>query len=71
MAKQEYIAGAERDAYMKEFMSIVLTTVDGVIKLADRHNIDRDNAIEHFATIFKTMQEVSTFQSFGKEAEGD
>ena len=71
MAKQEYIAGAERDAYMKEFMSIVLTTVDGVIKLADRHIIDRDNAIEHFATIFKTMQEVSTFRSFGKEAEGD
>lgn len=67
MAEHEYIVGAERDAYMDNFSSLVLTTVNGVIALADRFNVDRDNAMEHFATTFKTMQEISTFQTFGNE----
>lgn len=58
------IVGAERDAYMEDFTGIVLSTVRQVIGLADKFNVDRDNALEHFAAIFKTMQEVFTFQNW-------
>ena len=67
MAEHEYLVGEERDVYMEDFSSLVLATVHGVVDLADRYNIDRDNAMEHFATLFKAMQEVSTFQNFGNE----
>lgn len=63
MAEHEYLVGEERDVYMEDFSSLVLATVRGVVDLADRYNVDRDNAMEHFATLFKAMQEVSTFQN--------
>ena len=67
MINKEYIAGQEHDAYMEDFSGIVLGAVKKVIGLADKYNVDRDNAMEHFATVFKTMQEVSTFQNRSEE----
>lgn len=67
MINKEYISGREHEAYMEDFSGIVLGTVKKVIGLADKHNVDRDNAMEHFATVFKTMQEVATFQDWSEE----
>lgn len=66
MIELKYIVGAERDAYIDDLSGLVIATVKGVVDLADRYNLDRDNAMDHFATIFKTIQEISTFQHFGE-----
>lgn len=65
----EYLNGEEEWAYFKDIRSLMLSTLSGVIAIADRYNVDRDNAMEHFATVFKVMQEVSTFSEFGAEQE--
>ncbi len=67
MINKEYISGQEHDAYMEDFFGIVLGVVKKVIGLADKRNVDRDNAMEHFATVLKTMQEVSAFQNWSDE----
>lgn len=67
MVNKEYIDGQEHEAYMEDFSGIMLGAVKKVIGLADKHNVDRDSAMEHFATVFKTMQEVSTFQNWSDE----
>lgn len=66
-SETEYLNKAEHDAYIDEFTPLVVETLNKIISLADKHNIDRDNAVEHFATIFKTMQEISTFAGFKPE----
>ena len=38
------------------------STLKSVIKLADKFNVDRDNAIQHFATLIHTMSQIATFQ---------
>ena len=67
MINKEYIFGQEHDAYMEDFSGVVLDAVKKVIGLADKHNVDRDSAMEHFATVLKTIQEVSTFQDWSDE----
>lgn len=61
----EYINGEEERLYREDIQALLLSTVADVLAIADRHNVDRNNAMEHFATVFKTMQEISTFCEFG------
>jgi hypothetical protein len=67
MMNKEYIFGQELDGYMEDFSGVVLSAVKKVIGLADKHNVDRDSAMEHFAAVFKMMQEASTFQNWSDE----
>lgn len=60
-----YLNDKEHAAYMEDFSVVVNGVIDEVISIADKHNIDRDNAIQHFATIFKAMTEISTFKNWG------
>lgn len=62
----QYLNDEEHTAYMEDFTQVVNDTINRVIFIADKHNIDRDNAIQHFATIFKIMTEISTFQNWGE-----
>lgn len=63
----DYLNGKEHEAYMNDFTPLMLETVSKVIALADKHNVDRDNAVEHFAAILKTMQEIATYTDYQRE----
>lgn len=64
--QEQYLNEEEHAAYMEDFTGVVKDVIQKVIFIADKHNIDRDNAVQHFSTIFKVMSEVSTFQNFGE-----
>lgn len=64
MSEKEYLTEQEHDAYMHDFSDIMHTVIKTIIVLADKHNVDRNNALQHFATIFSTMVQCSTFEHF-------
>lgn len=61
----DFLTAKEHDGYMTDFTDIVSSTIDNIISLADKHNVDRNNAMEHFAKIFSSMVEISTFEKYG------
>lgn len=53
-----------------DFNKIVQNTLNSLIDVADKHNIDRDSLVRYFCAMFGTMAEVSTFEHYkqsGKE----
>lgn len=60
-----HLSKKENDIYTKEMSEVLNRVIADVIDFADAHNVDRDNAVQHFATILKTMSEISTFQHWG------
>lgn len=67
--KQEFLNEQEHAAYMEDFTEIVNGVIEKVIAVADKHNVDRDNAMQHFSTIFSAMVQISTFEHFGEGGE--
>jgi hypothetical protein len=57
------------DVEFDDFDEIVGETIERLVACADKHNIDRDDFVKYFATIFGVMAEVSTFSQYGKEVE--
>lgn len=62
--EREELSEKEHAAWVKEFAEIVAVSVDKVIALADKYNVDRDNAMAYFATNVSTMTEISTFKNY-------
>ncbi len=62
--KQEYLDKTEYNAFVNELSEVITRTVRDTVSLADKHNVDRDNAVEHFASVFSAMQQISTFKEF-------
>lgn len=62
--EREQLSDKEHAAWVKEFAEIVAVSVDKVIALADKYNVDRDNAMDYFATNVATMTEISTFKNY-------
>lgn len=62
--EREELSEKEHAAWVKEFAEIVAVSVDKVIALADKYNVDRDNAMDYFATNVATMTEISTFKNY-------
>lgn len=62
----EFLTGKEHDAYMDDFSGVVTDVIGKVLAIADKHNVDRDNAMQHFSTIFSAMIQISTFKHFGE-----
>ena len=62
--EREELSDKEHAAWVKEFAEIVAGSVDKVIALADKYNVDRDNAMDYFATNVATMTEISTFKNY-------
>lgn len=60
----ETLSNAEHEAFVSDLTPIVLNTVHSLVELADKHNIDQDNVMEYFSTLFSTMAEISTFAGF-------
>ncbi|MCX4257769.1 MAG: hypothetical protein OSJ54_12705 [Oscillospiraceae bacterium] len=59
-----YLTGAELEVYKDEFSDLMSDTVNALVKLADKHNVDRNDTMEHFAELFSTMAEISTFENY-------
>lgn len=64
---EEELNGKEREAFMEDFTDIVIETINSIISIADKHNVDRDNAVMYFSQMFGKMAEVSTFQKWGEQ----
>lgn len=58
------LSDAEHKAFVSDLHPIVLNTVKALVGLADKYNLDRDNVMEYFSTLFSTMAEISTFAGF-------
>ena len=55
------------DAEFDDFNEIVGETISKLVECADKHNIDRDSFVQYFATMFKAMAEISTFERYGRK----
>ena len=62
MEENKFLTPKENEAYINDLNDVVHSTLKSVIKLADKFNVDRDNAIQHFATLIHTMSQIATFQ---------
>lgn len=57
--EQEYLNDKEHEGYMNDISSVVTDLIGKVVFIADKHNVDRDNA----------MVQISTFEHFGEGGE--
>lgn len=64
--EQEFLSEQEHAAYIDDFSEIVSGIIEKVVAIADKHNVDRDNAMQHFSTIFSAMVKISTFEHYGE-----
>lgn len=66
----EGLTPKEADAWTAEMIRITTGTIHELISAADKHNIDRDSAVQYFSDLFSIMSSVSTFEHF-EERGGD
>lgn len=60
--------GAKWGEYVDDIASLVPGLVSGLVLVADKYGVDRDDVVFHFAGTFYDMSEVSTFKHW--EAQG-
>ena len=65
----EFLTGKEYDDYIEDFNDVMKDVIKKVITIADKHNVDRDNAMQHFSAIFSMTVQISTFENFEKGGE--
>lgn len=69
MMEQEFLTGKEHDDYIQDISGVMCDLIAKVVAVADKHNVDRDNAMQHFSQLLSTTVSISTFQSFGEGGE--
>ena len=62
--KRNELTKEEHDAFTEDLTPIVSNTVETLIQLADKHNIDRDSVVEYFCDLFKAISTISTFINY-------
>lgn len=62
--EQEYLNGKEHDDYINDISGIASDLIAKVLSVADKHNVDRDNAMQHFSQLLSAMVEISSFANF-------
>ena len=45
---------------------IIKNTLNSLIECADNHNIDKNDFIRYFSSVFGTMAQISTFENYKK-----
>lgn len=65
----EGLTPEEAAAWSGEMARIVTGTIHELVAAADKHNIDRDSAVQYFSDLFSVMVSISTFEHF--ESGGD
>lgn len=58
--ENEALSDEARNA-LNDFVAIVL---NDLIRCADEHTVERDKFVRYFATLFSTMSEISTFETY-------
>lgn len=53
--------------HFEEITDVMLHTIDDIITIADKHNIERDALVKYFASTFIQMVGVATFKDYKKE----
>lgn len=66
--EKTYLTGSELKAYIDELSNLISSTVPALTALADKYNVDRDDTMQHFAEIFSTLAETSTFNNYDAQA---
>lgn len=66
--EKTYLTGSELKAYIDELSNLISNTVPALTTLADKYNVDRDDTMQHFAEIFSTLAETSTFNNYDAQA---
>ena len=61
----------EAAVWTEEMQRIIVGLVCDLVKTADKHNIDRDSAVQYFSELFSLISEISTFVNFQKEQPAD
>lgn len=61
---EQYLNDKEHAAYMEDFTPVMNDLIDKLVAIADKHNVDRDNAIQHFAAVFNAMTNMATFKDW-------
>lgn len=51
----------EHEDYINDISSVVTNLIGNIISIADKHNVDRDNAMQHFSQLISEMVQISTF----------
>jgi len=71
MAEKQYplLTGKEHDDYVNDISGVMTGLIGNVISVADKYNVDRNNAMEHFSQLFSAMVQISTFEHFGEGGE--
>lgn len=62
--KQQELTEKEYSVFSENLTPIVTNTLEALIKLADKHNIDRDSVVQYFSDLFKAMSTVATFKGY-------
>lgn len=62
-----YLNHKEHEEYINDISKVVTDLIGKVISTADKHNVDRDNAMRHFAELLSAMVEISTFADYSGE----
>ena len=57
------------DKIIDDCCEIASDTIDKVVSLADKYDVDKDDLIEHFSNLFSIMAEICTFKEYRKDEE--
>lgn len=60
----EGLTPKEAAVWSSEMVRIVTGTIHELVAAADKHNIDRDSAVQYFSDLFSVMVSISTFEHF-------
>lgn len=60
------LTGKEYNDYVDEISGAMTGLIGNVISIADKYNVDRNNAMEHFSQLLSAMVQISTFEHYGE-----
>ena len=60
--EQKYLNDKERNEYIDDISRVATDLIGKLIFIADKHNVDRDNAMQHFSQLLSAMVQISTFE---------
>lgn len=61
-----FLTGKEYEDYINDISGVVTGLIENVIPIADKYNVDRNNAMEHFSQLLSAMVQLSTFEHYGE-----
>lgn len=63
---QDYLNGKEYECYKNDISRVITDLIGKMIFIADKHNVDRDDVMQHFSQLLSVMVQIGTFEHFRK-----